>query len=78
MVHHEVSAEGYIRQCYGYKDNRTVKKPDSIKQFEKEYRLFLDHVFNRLSDKEYGKEAMKLADNGGNENGRNNNNQLTA
>lgn len=74
----EVSAEGYIRQCYGYKDNRTVKKPDSIKQFEKEYRLFLDHVFNRLSDKEYGKEAMKLADNGGNENGRNNNNQLTA
>ena len=59
-------------------DNQTIKKPESIKLFEKEYRLFLDHVFNRLSDKEYEKEAMKLADNGGNENGRSNNNQLTA
>lgn len=74
----EVTADGYIRQCYGYKDNQTIKKPESIKLFEKEYQLFLDHVYKRLTDEEYEKAAMKLADNGGNENGRSNNNQLTA
>lgn len=74
----EVTVDGYIRQCYGYKDNQTIKKPESIKLFEKEYQLFLDHVYKRLTDEEYEKAAMKLADNGGNENGRSNNNQLTA
>lgn len=49
----EVSKDGYIKQCHGYKNERTRKKPDSIKQFEKEYALFLDYRFGRIEREEY-------------------------
>lgn len=54
----EVSTDGHIVQCYGYKNNRTELKPKSVKQFEKEYRLFLDRLFGRVSKSEFEKKAM--------------------
>ena len=74
----EVSKEGYIRQCYGYKDNRTIKKPESILRFEKEYKLYLDYAFKRISLEEYEEAAKALDENGGYNNDRTDENRITA
>ena len=63
----EVTKEGYIRQCYGYKDNRTISKPDSMLRFEEEYQIFLNHAFGRLTDAEYARAAAELNGNASSE-----------
>ena len=43
----EVSNEGQIRQCYGYKNNLSGNpKPPEIQEFEKQYQHYLTEVFN--------------------------------
>ncbi len=34
----------HIVQCYGYKNNRTIAKPDEIKAFEQEYQKYLEEL----------------------------------
>ena len=34
----------HIVQCYGYKNNRTIAKPDEIKAFEQEYQQYLEEL----------------------------------
>ena len=43
----EVSTDGYIRQCRGFKNNRSKKKPKVIEDFEKAYQKFLDSIFKQ-------------------------------
>lgn len=77
----EVSEHGDICQCYGYKDNRTVKKPQSVLRFEKEYQLYLKYAFKRITKEEYEEAAKALDENGGYEDGRtdqNDRNRITA
>ncbi len=40
----EVSNNFKIVQCYGYKNNRTIAKPDEIKAFEQEYQSYLEEL----------------------------------
>lgn len=43
----EVSNEGQIRQCYGYKNNLSGNpKPPEIQEFEKQYQHYLTEVMN--------------------------------
>ena len=71
----EVSKTGQIKQCYGFKDNVTVPKHKDVVQFEREYQLYLDLVFKKISKVQYTAKMNALERtgeyyNGGNYNGK--------
>lgn len=48
----EVSTDGRIVQCRGYKNNKANNpKPQEIIDFEKEYQIYLDALFGRENQK---------------------------
>ena len=57
----EVTTEGKIRQCRGYKNNVVSaggkSKPQEINDFEKEYQQYLDEVFAKKNKKKERKSA---------------------
>ena len=41
----EVNTDGHIVQCRGYKNDRESPKPESIKEFERQYQCYLDALY---------------------------------
>ena len=46
----EISKEGEIVQCRGYRNNRFFDKPQKIIDFEEEYQQYLDILYNRKKE----------------------------
>lgn len=41
----EVNTDGHIVQCRGYRNDRESPKPESIKEFERQYQCYLDALY---------------------------------
>lgn len=54
----EVSKEGKIVQCRGYKNNARCEKPKSVRAFELEYQKHLDKVMDERKKRERRKKAF--------------------
>ncbi len=54
----EVSKEGKIVQCRGYKNNARCEKPKSVEAFELEYQKYLDKVMAERKKRERRKKAF--------------------
>ncbi len=53
----EISKEGTIVQCRGYRNNRTFDKPQKIKMFEEKYQEHLNILYKKKKNKKVGKTA---------------------
>lgn len=63
----EVNTDGRIVQCRGYKNDRESPKPESIKEFERQYQCYLDALYffkiepERAENKKKAEKAKKTA-----------------